>query len=107
MSSGAFVGNVFFQRNGISVGSKSICRAHCTPKRRLRACHLPPRALLVTSPYESSLLLADDIYLQIAIGGVGIILSGVLGTVIVGLLARSRYDTVRMHLHKRPYRTSR
>ncbi len=65
------------------------------PRKRVavRRRRVGPRSMLQIS--EASILLAEDIYVRIAKGGVGIIMSGILGAVVVSFLIRKNYDVVR------------
>lgn len=61
-------------------------------KKRCASRRMQPRAALLD---PSGLVLAEDIYGEIARGGFGIILSGIGGAFIAAIIIRSNYDEVR------------
>lgn len=69
------------------------------PSRAVHRRRPSPRATLLPPPPAALdgllLLSASELYAQIARGGVGIIMSGVVGAVVVGFLMKRNYDYVR------------
>lgn len=62
---------------------------------RRRSRHGVLRATLLEAGNGAAVLIADDIYGQIFAGGIGIIMSGVVGAFIVAFLIRGNMEQVR------------
>jgi hypothetical protein len=81
---------------GLPVPASSLVRTErkspvsTTTRRRPRAS-----LDLVAPAVAPALLVAENLYGQIALGGIGIIGSGLVGAFCVALIARSNYDAVR------------
>lgn len=79
--------------NGLRTPGRGAFTSRCIAPRSVRQSRRVrnvPQASMA-----STLLVADDIYGQIFLGGLTIIMAGIVGTVIVGLLIRRNYEEVR------------
>jgi hypothetical protein len=99
LSMPAFVSSVLCGR--LSLRRASGLRQCVSDKRRsfVHVAARPLRASLSMSMTHemanASILLADDIYGQIAVGGFGIVAASIFGVIVVGYLVRNNMEAVR------------